>query len=93
MDRLWRLDSYNLTMFVLADSYWKAKDQFKTMLLRYMDHSKKQVVLDEIVEISLIKPNGKEDFLESRIEFTDAWLRDLGVGFRAIKKGAFDIEA
>ena len=66
-------------MFASAQNYDVVMKTFKKMLGNVIDNSRETVLLDEIIEISRLDENGKEIDTDSGLEFTEKWLKDLGV--------------
>jgi hypothetical protein len=71
-------------LFATAQNYDAAKKTFKIMLGNIIDNSKKTVLLDEIIQISRLDKNGKEIDTDSGLQFTEEWLKDMGVGIDTI---------
>ena len=78
MENIWIFKSHNLHMFVLARDYAEARERFKS-LLDYHITKQTAPVLDEVIEITKPKADGKFDDTDSHIEFTENWLKELGV--------------
>lgn len=81
MPNLWRLTSWDLTMFTTAQDYSGACKEFKKMLKKVIINSKDRLLLDEIIEIAPLNRNGIANNTESGLEFSEEWLKDLGLGF------------
>jgi hypothetical protein len=84
MSFLWRLSSLNLTMFATARDYREACREFKTMLKDVICESREEIVLDEIIEITPLSKNGKADYSDSGLEFSEEWLRDMNISIDII---------
>jgi hypothetical protein len=75
-------------MFAVAHDYEEACTRFKMMLGKSLLNSSNRFLLDELIEIARLDDEGKEDDMESNLEFTDVWLRELGLDFDiVIKRG------
>jgi len=72
-------------MFASAEDYNAACAEFKRMLGTVIDSSKEMILLDEIIEIDHLDNNGNIREVDSGLEFTESWLKDLGYGFEIIK--------
>ena len=78
MSFIWLLKSNNIQMLALADNYHLAREQFKSLLKDYID-KKSYPLLDEIIEITKINKDNSMDEKNSYIEFTEIWLKELGI--------------
>ena len=78
MTSVWIFKSDALQMLALARDYQHAKEQFKNMLGDYLLKSSLPL-LDELIEISRLTSDGTIDDMDSYIEFTDEWLKELGI--------------
>lgn len=77
---IWCFTSHNLTMFTVAENYSNAKADFKPMLLKYLTRNG-DATLNEIIEITRLKDDGKYDETSSHIEFADEWLKELKIKY------------
>jgi len=78
MANIWLFRSHILHMFALAENYQDARDQFKRLLIQHID-KECMPVFDELIEITRLNMDGTIDYIKSNIEFTDTWLKELGI--------------
>lgn len=78
MTNIWLFRSKNLHMFTTAINYKEAKNLFKYLLFKHIIENP-YPILDELIEITRLSKNGKYDPLNSHIEFTENWLRELDI--------------
>jgi hypothetical protein len=86
MANLWVFRSLNLNMFVSAADFGEARQHFKILLFNHIQNTPSPL-LDELIEISCLGSDGTFDDLNSHIEFTEIWLRELGVPMDIINIG------
>lgn len=72
-------------MFASAEDYDEACSEFKRMLGNVIGGTKEMILLDEIIEIDRLDEDGNIREIDSGLEFTENWLKDLGFGFEIIK--------
>ena len=78
MSNVWLLKSNNIQMLALASNYHLAREQFKSLLKVHIEREP-YPLLDEIIEIIKIKEDNSMDEKKSYIEFTESWLKELGI--------------
>ena len=78
MSHVWLLKSNNIQMLVLANDYHHAREQFKNLLKAHVD-KESYPILDEIIEITKINEDNSKDEKDSYVEFTETWLKELGI--------------
>ncbi|WP_455391956.1 hypothetical protein [[Eubacterium] cellulosolvens] len=78
MSKIWLLKSNDVQILAMARDYHHAREQFKCLLKHHIE-KEPYPLLDELIEISRINEDNTIDEIESYIEFTDDWLRELGV--------------
>lgn len=86
MANLWVFRSLNLNMFVSAADFIEAKQHFKYLLFEHIKDTPTPL-LDELIEISCLASDGTFDDLNSHIEFTEIWLKELGIPMDIINVG------
>ena len=87
MTQLWMFKSNKLHMFVTAETYQKARERFISLLDDYI-RKEQASILDELIEITELTPDGKINPMNSNIEFTEDWLTELGISMDIIFLGA-----
>ena len=78
MTSIWIFNSNYLTMFAYANNYHEARIQFKNLLQQHLQKEPKPL-LDELIMIARVLENGSLEHKDSHIEFTDTWLKELGI--------------
>jgi len=76
--------SHKLIMFTMARDYKDARNQFKSLLLENIKEEHNPI-FDELIEITRLTHDGSVDDMSSYVEFTDKWLKELGVTTYIIK--------
>lgn len=78
MSVVWLLKSNNVQILALARDYRHAREQFKSLLKAHID-KEPYPLLDEIIEITKINEDNSLDEKDSYVEFTETWLKELGI--------------
>jgi hypothetical protein len=84
MCNVWRFTSWDLTMFTVARDYKEACKWFKMMVMDVIQNPSEGFFLDEIIGIERLDREGKTVENESGIEFTEEWLKEIGLEFDTI---------
>ena len=78
MKNIWALNSNKYHIFIVANNYKKAKEQFKVLLKKYTREGS-YPIFDEIIEITKLTKDGTPDETYTNIEFTETWLKELDI--------------
>lgn len=81
---LWRLTCAELTMFVTARDFQEAKEELLALFLDLFERQGGEVMLGELIFIERIKEGGSGDPASSGLEFTETWLKTLGIDFEIV---------
>ena len=65
-------------MFAPAGTYREARSQFKQLLKKHFE-KEAFTVLDELIEIYKLTECGEVDETESHLEFSEKWVKELGI--------------
>ena len=78
MSFVWLLKSNNVQILALASDYRHVREQFKSLLKDFIE-KEPYPLLDEIIEITKINEDNSLDEKDSYVEFTETWLKELGI--------------
>ncbi len=81
---VWRLTCADLTLFAQAPDFQGAKDDFLNLFLELFERQGGEVMLGELIFIERLQEGGNGEPISSGLEFTETWLKTLGIDFEIV---------
>jgi len=73
-----------MTMFVKAPNFFEAKEEFLHRFLDLCDRQGGEAMWGELIFIERLREGGKGEPASSGLEFTETWLKALGIDFEIV---------